>query len=305
MNEGKRYVATIGMFDGVHRGHQYLIEQVKHVAEATGRLSMVITFDRHPRRVLHSDYQPQLLSPLDVKELLLSRQRLDRVVVLHFDEELAGMSACDFMREVLKERYGVDCLVLGYDNRFGRRDHEESFEDYVAYGKQMDIEVVRAEELKGDVHVSSSQVRRCLMGGDIKQANNLLGYCYTIVGKVVGGLQNGRQMGFPTANLDTEPWGQLVPAAGVYAVRVRRQNGMTFMRGMMNIGSRPTFDGIGQTLEVNIFDFRDNLYDEMLLVSFVAKVRDEQRFGTPEQLAEQLEKDRTTIEELFEKEAEE
>lgn len=305
MNEGKRYVATIGMFDGVHRGHQYLIEQVKHVAEATGRQSMVITFDRHPRQVLHSDYQPLLLSSLDVKELLLSRQRLDRVEVLHFDEALASMSAHDFMHDVLRKQYGVECLVLGYDNRFGRRDREETFEDYVAYGREIGMEVIRAKELEGDEHVSSSHVRRLLAAGDVEGANRCLGYSYTIVGRVVGGEQNGRQIGFPTANIDTTDWGLMMPAAGVYAVKVRRKNSMSLMRGMMNIGNRPTFDGTGQTAEVNIFDFNENLYGEILLVAFVSRVREEHRFESPEQLAEQLTKDREIIEELFNKDSDE
>ena len=305
MNEGKRYVATIGMFDGVHRGHQYLIEQVKHVAEATGRQSMVITFDRHPRQVLHSDYQPLLLSSLDVKELLLSRQRPDRVEVLHFDEALASMSAHDFMHDVLRKQYGVECLVLGYDNRFGRRDREETFEDYVAYGREIGMEVIRAKELDGDEHVSSSHVRRLLAAGDVEGANRCLGYNYTIVGRVVGGEQNGRQIGFPTANIDTTDWGLMMPAAGVYAVKVRKKNSMSLMCGMMNIGKRPTFDGTGQTAEVNIFDFNENLYGEILLVAFVSRVREEHRFESPEQLAEQLTKDREIIEELFNKDSDE
>ena len=302
MNERKGCVATVGFFDGVHRGHQYLIGQVKEIAKATGRESAVITFDRHPRQVLHSDYQPKLLSSLDVKELLLSRQNVDRVEVLHFDEALAGLSAHDFMRDVLRDEYRVECLVLGYDNRFGRRNGVECFDDYVAYGKELGMEVVRAKEWRENMKVSSSQVRRLLEKGDIDAANACLGYNYTIVGKVVEGHQNGRQMGFPTANIDTKDWGQLIPAAGVYAVRVRRQRSMTLMRGMMNIGSRPTFDGDNQTLEVNIFDFRDDIYNEMLLVSFVKKIRDEHRFDSPDDLAHQLERDRMEIEQIFDKE---
>lgn len=304
MNERKGCVATIGFFDGVHRGHQYLIEQVRKLAETTGRKSMVMTFDHHPRQVLHSDYQPRLLSSLDVKLLLLSRQHIDKIEVLHFDETMARMSAYDFMRDVLQGTYGVDCLVLGYDNRFGSRNEDESFEDYVKYGKELGMEVVRAHELAGDVHVSSSHVRRLLTAGDITEANRCLGYQYTIVGKVVDGERNGRQIGFPTANIDITEWGQLMPAAGVYAVRVRRKNSMQLMRGMMNIGHRPTFDGIEQTAEVNIFDFRDNLYGETLLVTFVRRIREERRFDSPELLAEQLDKDRAIILEMFDKETE-
>lgn len=296
------FVATIGMFDGVHRGHQYLIEQVRDVAEASGRKSMVITFDSHPRQVLHSDYQPRLLSSLDIKLLLLSRQHLDKVEVLHFDEAMAAMSAHDFMRDVLHAQLGVGCLVLGYDNRFGRRNQEETFDDYVAYGREIGMEVIRAKELQDEAHISSSHVRRLLSAGDVENANRCLGYHYTIVGKVVGGEQNGRQIGFPTANIDTAEWGLLMPAAGVYAVKVRRKNSMTQMRGMMNIGHRPTFDGTEQTAEVNIFDFREDLYGEVLLVSFVGRVREERKFDSPVMLAEQLAKDREVIEELLKKE---
>lgn len=299
MKECAGYVATIGFFDGVHRGHQYLIEQVKTLAQETGHKSMVITFDCHPRHVLHSDYKPKLLSSPEVKRLLLSRLRVDHIEVLHFDASLAALSAKDFMRDVLQNKLNVKCLVLGYDNRFGRSGKQEGFDDYVAYGKELGIDVVRACELCDDIKLSSSQIRHLLEEGDIKRANNCLGYEYTIVGKVVGGFQNGRQMGFPTANLDTTAWGLLTPAPGVYAVKVRRKNSMTVQRGMMNIGSRPTFDGESQTLEVNIFDFRDNIYNEVLLVSFVKRIREERKFSSPEELAHQLEKDKIEIENLF------
>ncbi|MGI6222699.1 MAG: bifunctional riboflavin kinase/FAD synthetase [Prevotella sp.] len=292
-------VATIGFFDGVHRGHQYLIGHVMAVARASQMRSMVITFDRHPRQVLHDDYQPQLLTTLDEKLLLLARSGIDTVVVLHFTPEMAAMSAFDFMQKVLKERLGVEKLIIGYDNRFGH-DLTNSFEDYVEYGKQIGIWVIRGHAfvLHG-INVSSSVVREMVGEGDVERANDCLGYPYTLVGKVVHGLENGRKMGFPTANIDLQGSGQLVPAPGVYAVRIRKNHSMTYYRGMLNIGTRPTFGGTDLTIEVHLFNWSEDLYGEELAVCFIHRIREERKFDTVEELEEQLKKDKEYIENLF------
>lgn len=196
------FVATIGFFDGVHRGHRFLIDRVIEEAQRSGMSSAVITFDRHPREVLQTDYQPDLLSTLDEKLLLLSKTHVDNTVVLHFDASLAALTAHDFMRDVLQGELKVRKLIIGYDNRFGH-NRSEGFDDYVRYGKELGIEVICADAfLPDDVRVSSSVIRTCLREGRVEEANRLLGYDYTIESRIVSGYQNGRKMGFPTANLD-------------------------------------------------------------------------------------------------------
>lgn len=292
-------VATIGFFDGVHRGHRFLIDRVIEEAQRLGMSSAVITFDRHPREVLQTDYQPDLLSTLDEKLLLLSKTHVDNTVVLHFDASLAALTAHDFMRDVLQRQLKVRKLIIGYDNRFGH-NRSEGFDDYVRYGKELGIEVIRADAfLPDDIRVSSSVIRTCLREGRVEEANRLLGYDYTIESRIVSGYQNGRKMGFPTANLDVTRCQQLLPASGVYAVLVRLKDSVGWKRGMMNIGHRPTFNGTTTSMEVNLFNFSGNLYGQELLVSFISKIRDERKFDSIDALAEQLQHDKVQINKLF------
>lgn len=292
-------VATIGFFDGVHRGHRFLIDRVIEEAQRSGMSSAVITFDRHPREVLQTDYQPDLLSTLDEKLLLLSKTHVDNTVVLHFDASLAALTAHDFMRDVLQGELKVRKLIIGYDNRFGH-NRSEGFDDYVRYGKELGIEVIRADAfLPDDVRVSSSVIRTCLREGRVEEANRLLGYDYTIESRIVSGYQNGRKMGFPTANLDVTRCQQLLPASGVYAVLVRLKDSVGWKRGMMNIGHRPTFNGTSTSMEVNLFNFSGDLYGQELLVSFISKIRDERKFDSIDALAEQLQHDKVQINKLF------
>ena len=292
-------VATIGFFDGVHRGHRFLIDRVIEEAQRSGMSSAVITFDRHPREVLQTDYQPDLLSTLDEKLLLLSKTHVDYTVVLHFDASLAALTAHDFMRDVLQGELKVRKLIIGYDNRFGH-NRSEGFDDYVRYGKELGIEVIRADAfLPDDVRVSSSVIRTCLREGRVEEANRLLGYDYTIESRIVSGYQNGRKMGFPTANLDVTRCQQLLPASGVYAVLVRLKDSVGWKRGMMNIGHRPTFNGTTTSMEVNLFNFSGDLYGQELLVSFISKIRDERKFDSIDALAEQLQHDKVQINKLF------
>lgn len=297
-------VATIGFFDGVHRGHQFLIRHLVDTARQDGLASTVITFDEHPRKVLQSDYQPEMLSTLDSKLLLLSKTEVDNAVVLHFDRQMAALSAREFMQQVLHDHLNVKKLFIGYDHRFGH-NRADTFDDYVRYGKEMGIEVIKNEAFQIDgVNISSSVIRSFLKEGEIEMANQCLGYPYTIIGKVVNGYHEGRKLGFPTANLDISHFGQLIPAPGVYAVKARMENMVVWKHGMMNIGTRPTFNGKGITLETHIFNFDGDIYDQLLLVSFVKRIRGEQKFDGPEELALQLKEDEETVLSLFDKEAE-
>lgn len=282
------YVATIGMFDGVHKGHQFVLRQVVECARERGLQSMAITFDHTVRR-------EQVLTPLDEKLLLLSKTDIDRVEVLPFTKELKQMTARQFMEQVLKEQLDVKVLLTGYDNRFGH-NREEGFDDYVRYGQELGIEVKSLPpapsdaEGKGDT-VSSSLIRQLLRKGRVSEAAQALGFPYTILGTVEHGEHVGTRLGFPTANLTIIDERQLIPAPGVYAVKVRLENSVEQKHGMMNIGNRPTFDGHRQTLEAHIFQLHENLYGQRLLVSFVKRLRDEQRFDSIDALKEQLQKD--------------
>ncbi len=361
-------VATIGFFDGVHRGHRYLINKVMERAHAHAQQSMVITFDRHPREVLQSDYQPQMLTTLNTKLRLLHETGVDRVEVLHFTRQLAALSARQFMAQVLKERLGVTTLVIGYDHRFGH-NRAEGFDDYVRYGKELGIEVVQSFELtihvdscspvsasseisnassevsnvssevassveessskacsfvgKFGMHVSSSAIRRLLKEGDVSRASLFLDRLHTITGCVTHGFAEGRKMGFPTANLDTTGYPLLIPANGVYGVWVKigcadavmgkcevpnldgwpsempipiMDDHDGWLPAMLNIGTRPTFDGSTTTIEANIFDFNDDIYGQPMTIAFGLRVRNEKRFDSVEALEEQLHKDRKEVE---------
>ena len=203
------------------------------------------------------------------------------------------------MRDVLQGQLKVRKLIIGYDNRFGH-NRSEGFDDYVRYGKELGIEVIRADAfLPDDVRVSSSVIRTCLREGRVEEANRLLGYDYTIESRIVSGYQNGRKMGFPTANLDVTRCQQLLPASGVYAVLVRLKDSVGWKRGMMNIGHRPTFNGTTTSMEVNLFNFSGDLYGQELLVSFISKIRDERKFDSIDALAEQLQHDKVQINKLF------
>lgn len=299
-------VATIGFFDGVHRGHRFLISQVCEQAKAERREAMVITFDRHPRQVLQDDYQPALLTTTDEKLQLLKETGIDTGAVLHFDRVMASLSARDFMEQVLLGRLNVRTLVTGYDNRFGR-GRTENFNDYVRYGQELGIRVVQSEAfMLGGEHVSSSLVRSALLRGDVAHATRCLGRPYVLTGRVVSGHQEGRKLGFPTANVDVSASACLVPANGVYAVKVgimadgpHAASSATF-EGMMNIGMRPTFSGHRQTLEVYLFNFNGDIYGRELSVAFIRHMREEQRFDSADMLAAQLRRDEAEIKKLFE-----
>ena len=290
-------IATIGFFDGVHIGHCHLINMLKKVARERGVEACVITFDRHPRQVVQPEWCPEMLTTLEEKTQLLEATGIDRCEVLHFDREMANQSAHDFMQHTLKEKMGVSILVTGYDNRFGH-NRSEGFEDYVRYGKEIGIEVIKGEELTdGSNNVSSSSIRRMLKEGRIEDATRCLGREYQLTGTVVGGEHIGRTIGFPTANIRPNDSSKLIPANGVYAVDVWSQAGdINRERAMLNIGTRPTFNGTATTIEVHIPHFAGNLYGSTLSIAFLRKIREERKFDSPEALVEQLNKDLNNIE---------
>ncbi len=296
MTQGKIIVATIGSFDGVHRGHQYLIRQVVDEADHRGGIPVAVTFSNHPRSVLRRGAEIQLLSTPEEKERLLRHYGIQEVRTLEFTESLARQSAHEFMRQTLRGEIGVDVLVIGYDHRFGC-DRLEGFDDYVRYGKEMGMEVVRAQVYGQDnITVSSSLIRSELLQGRVTDVKGLLGYEYSVGGVVTGGFQVGRKIGYPTANIKVDD-NKLIPCDGVYAVRVMVDG--TLYGGMLNIGCRPTFDNGKRSVEVNLFGFDGDIYDERIRAYFVAFMRHERKFGTVDGFKNQLSHDERQAKELL------
>lgn len=289
VNDQCNKVATIGFFDGVHRGHQHLLRQVLEVAHQRHMASLVVTFFQQPRHVVtHETDRFFLLTTTNEKLHLLQQAGIDHCEVMEFTPELALMTAHDFMK-LLHDKYGVSALVIGYDHRFGH-NRSEGFDDYVRYGKQLGIEVLQATQFPA---VSSTKIRELLLEGDLEAANQILGYRYMLEGQVVNGFHIGHTMGFPTANLQVAPE-KLIPADGVYAVMVELDGEQH--QGMLNIGTRPTLANSDErSIEVHIFDFHDNIYDKELRLSLVKRTRGEVKFASKEQLILQLQQDAAEI----------
>lgn len=292
-------VATIGFFDGVHKGHCFLLEKVCEIAKTRSLNSMVITFPLHPRMVMQSDYVPRLLTTFEEKCRLLSTTGVKTCIALPFTHELAMLSAYEFMRKILRDCLHIRVLLVGYDHRFGH-NRSEGFEDYVRYGKELGIEVIQATPFSwGNVKISSSIVRNLLTKGDVRMASECLGYNYFISGTVVGGHQIGRTLGFPTANLQIEDSLKLIPKDGVYAVHI--YYGEKRYQGMLNIGYRPTInENDSRTIEVHLFQFEGDLYRKKLRIDFVERIRGEQKFLNRQALVHQLTLDANACMKIFE-----
>ena len=284
----KGFVATIGMFDGVHRGHQFVLRQVVQTAREHELQSLVVTFD------LSAFSTKPLLTTLEQKRRLITAAGIDRVEVLTFNDELRQLTARQFMEEVLQKQLHVSILLVGYDNRFGH-NRTEGFDDYVRYGQELGIEVqsLPPAPSQGKAAVSSSMIRQLLQQGNVSEAATALGRPYSISGRVTHGEHIGTTMGFPTANLVPEDEHQLIPATGAYAVRCGAH------QGMMNIGTRPTFGQHQQTLEVHLLGVSKDLYDQTLQVAFVERLRSERRFNSKEELQAQLAKDAEQAKEIL------
>lgn len=291
-------VATIGVFDGVHAGHQQVINRVVSDAKFHHLASMVITFDRHPRQLFDPQFRPQLLTTQQEKEQEIERLGVDFLVVLPFTKEMAALSARDFMAQILKERLNVKMLQVGYDNRFGH-DSTEGIDDYRRYGDELGIMVYKGIRLDFQgyhVPVCSSNIRSLIAEeGEVDTANIFLGRNYELSGKVMPGEHIGHQLGFPTANLEPDDPFKVIPASGVYGVWATVGDSQKPLPAMMNIGTRPTFDGRNRTLEVNIFDFDGDLYGQTVRISFLFRLREERKFESPEALVAQLQKDKEQV----------
>jgi riboflavin kinase/FMN adenylyltransferase len=285
-------VVTVGFFDGVHRGHQLLLNQLKCRAAEIGGQSVVVTLWPHPRMVLgkaNADFR--FLTSLDEKLCLLEKSGIDHAIVLTFNQQFASLSAGEFISQVLVNTIGARYLIMGYDNYFGH-DRQGNFDVIRNLASPFNLEVEKFKEYaSADGKVSSSAIRHALAAGNTEKAASLLGRCYFLQGKVVLGKQIGRTIGFPTANVELFEPLKLVPREGVFAAMVHV--GDRFYPSMLNIGYRPTLaeEKPIRTIEAHLFDFDGDLYNQTIMVNFVARLRDEQKFNGLEALKAQLKLD--------------
>ncbi len=284
--------ATIGFFDGVHLGHRFLIDQIKEIAVKKGLHSALVTFPSHPRKILQTDFCPQLLSSPTEKMDLLEATGVEYVILLPFTYELSMLSAKAFM-QLLRDRFHIRTLVIGYDHRFGH-NRLENVEDYCRYGEELALDIVRVPAYtNGENKISSSTIRRLLKEGDVARAARVLGYNYCLGGTVIDGCKVGRTLGFPTANLQINCPDKLLPAEGVYAVYVYVEGKK--WQGILNIGRRPTFtDETEVRIEVHILHFSGDLYRQNMRLEFVERLRAEEKYDTVDALVAQMHKDRET-----------
>ena len=288
-----RPVLTVGIFDGVHLGHRYILTKLKERARQLNGKSVVLTLWPHPRMVLNQGgNRVKLLNTLEEKKNLLEQAGLDHLIIMPFTTELSQLSSCDFIRDVLVDKCGISHLLIGYNHRFGR-DREGDFEKLKDCARQYTFGIEQMEAFQtASGKVSSTGIREFLLKGEIQQANSMLGWDYGFSGNVVGGSKLGSSIGFPTANIIMDEDYKLMPADGVYAVKAELKGEL--YSGMMNMGSRPTVndDPALKTIEVHLFDFDRNIYSERIGIRFVARIRDEQKFQGVEALKRQLVEDR-------------
>ena len=292
-------VATVGMFDGVHKGHRHILKLLRAEAERRGLEPCVVTFDSHPRIVLGKTGDNfRLLTTTEERISLLKHYGFEHVEVLHFNQQTAALSACEFLRQQLVSKFHAQALVLGYDNAFGNKQHDD-FDKLGTVAQELGIALIRDEALmEGDIPISSTQIRKALEDGDMERANRMLGYTFNVEGIVVKGKQVGRKMGFPTANIAlTNKW-KALPSNGVYAVEATLPLGGTW-KGMANLGPQPTFEGDCNVLEVHLFDMNEDLYNQTLNIQFIAKIRDIKCFDSMEALTSQLEQDERKCKDLL------
>jgi riboflavin kinase/FMN adenylyltransferase len=289
----RRAVVTIGSFDGVHRGHQQLLKRIQRLAERRGGESVVITFDPHPRTVLQPDDDSlRLLTTIQEKITRCEASGIDHLVVVPFTKEFSQQSPEEYIENFLVRYFRPDRIVIGYDHRFGK-DRMGDIAYLRHHGKLHRYEVIEiAPQEVNDITVSSTKVRNALLGGEVAKAWELLGYAYQISGEIVRGKQLGRTIGFPTANIRPDHPLKLIPANGIYAVRAMR--GDQLLEGMLYIGDRPSLeDGRGITIELNLFNFNDDLYGERLKIIFIDYVREDRKLENMEALKQQLSADKS------------
>ena len=287
----KNAVVTTGTFDGVHPGHQKIISRLHEVANEINGETVLLTFYPHPRMVLFpEDNELKLLNTQKEKIALLEKYGVHHLIIHPFTKEFSRLTSVEFVRNILVNKIKTKKLAIGYNHHFGR-NREGSFEHLKEFGHlyNFEVEEISAKDID-HIEVSSTKVRHALQTGDIQTADVYLGYNYSLSGMVVEGKKIGRTIGYPTANIQVEDIYKLIPEDGVYAVRVKHQNN-TF-GGMLNIGNNPTVAGKGRSIEVNIFDFEKEIYNEEITVEFISRLRNEEKFNGLDELKKQLAEDK-------------
>jgi riboflavin kinase / FMN adenylyltransferase len=291
-------VVTVGTFDGVHLGHQQIFASMKEEALRCGGETVVVTFYPHPRLVIHPDSKNlKFINTQERKYEIISRSQIDHLIIIPFNREFANLSSAEFVRRYLVEKIKMYKLIVGYDHHFGK-DRLGGFNELKGLGKihGFELQEVHAKMVDG-MPISSTKIRNALIDGNIRLANSLLGYNYSISGKVVYGNRIGRTIGFPTANIEQDDEYKLISAVGVYACLVDYCG--KIYKGMGNIGYRPTIDIGNLTIEVNIFNFDEEIYGERIIIYFIERIRDERKFENLSALRDQLTVDRAKVLEIL------
>jgi riboflavin kinase/FMN adenylyltransferase len=293
-------VVTIGTFDGVHLGHQKVIQRLKEYALKYNGESVIFTFYPHPRLVTAPEEgNLRLLTTLEEKTALFEKSGIDHLIVYPFTRSFSQLGYKDFVEKILVEKMNTRCLVVGYDHRFGK-NREGGFEYLKECARKHEFDIEKLDALLVDEsNVSSTKIRQSLEAGNIERANRYLGYRFTLHGTVVEGQRVGRKIGFPTANIEASDVHKIIPGYGVYAVEIKL-DGKNY-KGMLNIGTRPTFNNNAdnRSIEVHIFNFSGDIYNKEITLTFIGKIRDEQKFSGPEALVEQLKKDKESAQRIL------
>lgn len=298
-NTVKKTVLTLGTFDGVHVGHAAILSQICNAAKEEDLESVILTFFPHPRLIVSTNYDIKLLNTMDEKAILLEKNGIQNFIIHPFDKAFSELSPREFVAQVLVEKLKVQKIIIGHDHKFGK-NRAADFNDLIDFGKEFGFEVaeISAQQIN-DVSVSSTKIRNSLLEGNIALANQYLGYPYVLSGNVVKGRQLGRTIGFPTANIEVPEDYKLIPKNGVYIVTVIVNN--ETVRGMMNIGVKPTLGENNLSVEVHLLNFDKDIYNQKIQVNVLERLRDEQKFASFEKLQSQIELDKQNTIRYFQK----
>ena len=294
----KKTIVTLGTFDGVHIGHNAILDKICKVAKHENLESIILTFFPHPRKIVSNNYDIKLLNTIEEKSVLLEKIGIQNFIIHPFDKTFSELSPREFVTQVLVEKLNIQKIIIGHDHKFGK-DRAADFNDLINFGKEFGFEVeeISAQQIN-EVSVSSTKIRNSLLEGNISLANEYLGYPYVLTGNVVKGNQLGRTIGFPTANIEIPEEYKLIPKNGVYIVTVNVSNQTVF--GMMNIGVKPTLGENKLSIEVHLLDFDKDIYNQKIQVHILERLRDEQKFESFEALKLQLEVDKQNTIHYFE-----
>ncbi|EKT3957573.1 bifunctional riboflavin kinase/FAD synthetase [Flavobacterium psychrophilum] len=286
----KKTVATLGTFDGVHLGHQKIISRLLNNTQNKHLESVVLTFSQHPRSVLQVESNIKLLNTNAEKIALLEKKGIDNLIIHPFDASFSELTGEDFVKNILVDQLNIKKIIIGYDHRFGK-NRASDIHDLIYFGKKyhFDVEQISAKEID-EISISSTKIRKAIQDGNIKLANQYLGYNYLFAGNVIRGQQLGRTIGFPTANISIENTQKIMPKNGVYIVEGSWQG--KSHQGMMNIGTKPTVDGKNTTIEVHFFNLNEDLYNLEITISVCEFIRAEVKFNSIEELKRQLQQDK-------------